>query len=327
MLYRFEFHCYSRQFKQPLKTSHGIWERREGIILCLTNEQGNKGWGEIAPLSWFGSETLSQAFAFCQQLPQIMTAETIENIPDKLPACQFGFESALEAVNSAEKNDEIRENKLKFCQLLPTGDLALNTWKSLWQQDHQTFKWKIGVDSISEEIKTFKALTSAMVETVTTQSIFLRLDANAGLNWEQANQWLQACDRITEKYTNIVRIEFLEQPLPITQFPQLLKLCDRYSTPIALDESVANLSQLQNCYQQGWRSIFVIKPSIFGSPKKLREFCAENQIEAVFSSVFETEIGRKAALKLATELSTSNYALGFGINHWFSENESQFLIQ
>ncbi len=327
MVYRFEFRCYSRQFKQPVKTSHGIWERREGIILCLTHEQGKKGWGEIAPLSLFGSETLSQALEFCQQLPQIILAENIGNIPDKFPACQFGFESALDAINSAENFSEFSEKKLKFCQLLPGGDAALKSWKSLWQQDHQTFKLKIGINSISEEIKAFEALTSAMVETITNQSIFLRLDANGGLSWEQANQWLQACDRIMEKFANILRIEFLEQPLPVTQFPELLKLCDRYSTPIALDESVANLSQLQNCYQQGWRSIFVIKPSIVGSPKKLREFCKVNKIEAVFSSVFETEIGRKAALKLATELSNSNYALGFGINHWFTENESQFLIQ
>jgi len=44
-----------------------------------------------------------------------------------------------------------------------------------------------------------------------------------------------------------------------------------------------------------------------------------------FSSVFETAIGRQAALKLAVELSSHNKAIGFGINHWFDEDDEVWL--
>jgi O-succinylbenzoate synthase len=98
----------------------------------------------------------------------------------------------------------------------------------------------------------------------------------------------------------------------------MLELSNYYSTKIALDESVATLQQLENCYQQGWRSIFVIKPGIVGSPSRLRKFCQQHQIDVVFSSVFETAIGRQAALKLAAELSSNHRAVGFGINHYFT---------
>jgi len=47
----------------------------------------------------------------------------------------------------------------------------------------------------------------------------------------------------------------------------------------------------------------VIKAAIAGSPSRLRQFCREHEIDAVFSSVFETAIGTQAALKLAVELS------------------------
>ncbi|NEP41728.1 MAG: o-succinylbenzoate synthase, partial [Okeania sp. SIO2H7] len=43
-----------------------------------------------------------------------------------------------------------------------------------------------------------------------------------------------------------------------------------------------------------------------------------------FSSVFETKIGRKSALQLATELQPNilkSRAFGFGITHWFDEQE------
>jgi len=335
MVYQFKFSPYCRSFKQPLKTHHGIWEKREGIIIQLTDEQGKKGDGEIAPLSWFGSETLGQALEFCQQLPQTLTLEDVLNIPDKLPACQFGFESALDEINALPKTRFLRETgflsqgfdyisktgflkELKFSGLLPSGNAALPVFQTLFNQGFRTFKWKIAVHPISDELDMFKQLTELILETIISETkqpevVNLRLDANGGLNWEEANKWLSVCDEIK---SDLLKIEYLEQPLSVEQFAEMLALNKQYSTTIALDESVATLSQIRDGYQRGWRGIFVIKPCIVGSPRKLRKLCRENQIDAVFSSVFETAVGRRAALNLAAELSISNRAVGFGVEHW-----------
>ena len=117
----------------------------------------------------------------------------------------------------------------------------------------------------------------------------------------------------------------MEQPLSVDHFPEMLELSTNHTTEIALDESVATLNQLATCYQQGWREIFVIKPGIVGSPSRLRQFCQQHKIDAVFSSVFETAIGRQAALQLAAELSQRNRAVGFGINHFFVQEEDTWL--
>jgi len=196
--------------------------------------------------------------------------------------------------------------------LLPAGKAALQAWQTLWNQGYRTFKWKIGVYPMPDEIEIFHALTQTL-----PASAKLRLDANGGLSYEDANYWLWTCDRRLP-----VEIEFIEQPLPVEQFEGMQELSYCYATPIALDESVATLQQLEACYQQGWRGIFVIKAAIAGSPKRLRQFCHEHKIDAVFSSVFETTVGRKAALKLAAELSPQNRAAGFGINHWLDEDET-----
>jgi O-succinylbenzoate synthase len=128
------------------------------------------------------------------------------------------------------------------------------------------------------------------------------------------------------------KIEFLEQPLPPEQFDAMLEMSDRYSTPIALDESVATVNQLEDCYQRGWRGIFVIKAAIAGSPKRLRQFCQEREIDMVFSSVFESAIAKQAALQLAAELARRDAesglylrAVGFGVNHWFDEDDGTWL--
>ena len=329
--YRFEFRPYQRRFLRSLTTNHGKWDIREGIILRLTDESGKVGWGEIAPISWFGSETLEQALDFCRQLPAEITDEIILSIPDELPACQFGFESAWEmgsrgageqgSKGAEEKNLNLSSalHSFSYSGLLPAGEAALNQWETLWQQGYRTFKWKIGVDAIADELEIFESLIQTL-----PASTKLRLDANGGLSYEEANLWLRTCDNLKANAEVPIEIEFIEQPLPIEQFQQMLELSMSYETAIALDESVATLKQLAACHQQGWRGIFVIKPGIVGSPSRLKKFCHQHQIDTVFSSVFETAIARLAALQLAVELSQNNRAIGFGIDHFFEQEETWF---
>ncbi|MBD2455516.1 o-succinylbenzoate synthase [Nostoc sp. FACHB-87] len=324
----FTFRPYQRKFARPLTTHHGVWDMREGIILRLVDEVGNVGWGEIAPISWFASETLEQALDFCRQLPKEITSETIFAIPDDLPACQFGFESAFEGVGSGKGGRMVKKSfpphsphsphplpireKFGCSGLLAAGEVALQQWQKLWEEGYRTFKWKIGVDAIATELAIFDNLCRSL-----PASAKLRLDANGGLSYEEAELWLETCDKIQGEVT--AEIEFLEQPLPVKDLAGMLELSKFYRTAIALDESVATLQQLLSCYQQGWRGIFVLKPGIIGSPSKLRQFCQQHEIDAVFSSVFETVIGRQAALNLAAELSRKNRAVGFGVDHFFAQ--------
>jgi len=318
MIYQFSFRYFSQKFTNPIITNHGLWEIRESVIIRLMNQENHVTWGEISPISWFGSETIEQALDFCRQLPKTITKEIIFTIPDHLPACQFAFESSNDAggfrLYSRDFQWPDANLDLTYSGLLSAGKLALNQWNSLWEQGYKTFKWKIAVDDINRELEIFDLLISSL-----PNSAKLRLDANGGLSYQQAELWLKNCDQFLPK------IEFIEQPLPADKFTEMRELSNLYSTPIALDESIANLQQLESCFQQGWGGIFVIKPAIVGSPFRLKEFCKKHQIDVVFSSVFETEIGRQAALQLAAELSTNNRAVGFGINHLFKEHEANWL--
>lgn len=331
MDYCFEFRPYQLPFSQPLTTNHGVWNLREGIIIRLTDDLGNTSYGEIAPIPWFGSETLGEALEFCQQLPSRISHEEIWGICDRLPATQFGFGSAWEGLG----NPEITPNPLTkgaleiippfvrgargvpLSYLLPTGITALESWQTPWQQGYRTFKWKIGVAPLHQELDQLQQLVNLL-----PSGAKLRLDANGGLNLESAKLWLQECDR---------KIEFLEQPLPVDSFRDLLALADKYETSIALDESVATLGQLKSCYAQGWRGIFVIKPSIIGYGDRLRKFlqdhCQNHPIDVVFSSSLETAIGRNLALKLALELNNPQRALGFGVDRWLDIDQETLIQQ
>lgn len=311
MQYNFSFYSYKRHFCQPLKTSHGVWEVREGIIICLSDNSGNLGFGEIAPLPWFGSESLTQALKFCQGLCGKFSE--VEAIPSDLPCCQFAFESALNTLSPSPPLP-LSPSLPLYSYLLPAGEDVLVKWRDIWDNGGRTFKWKIGVNQIDKEIKIFERLINLLPE-----GVKLRLDANGGLTVDNAIEWLKLCDRYPNK------IEFIEQPLSIKNFARMLDLSKRFSTAIALDESVSSLIQLEDCYRFGWRSIFVIKAAIVGSPSRLSQFIAENAIDVVFSSVFETSIGRNTVLNLAAKLNNPSRAVGFGVSHWFNEDEEEWL--
>jgi o-succinylbenzoate synthase len=304
-LAQLELRSYRRPFRQPLRTHYGLWSLREGILLRLTDAEGRVGWGEIAPIVEFGTESMGQAVQFCRSLNQV-TADLIEQIPLELPACRFGLESAWESLMAGLTTVEASRPSYAYSHLLPTGANALLSWQPLWHTGVRTFKWKIGVAPLNEELNLLEHLITALPD-----EACLRLDANGGLSYEAADQWLQVCDRYA--------IEFLEQPLPPDQVDRMLELAERYTTPIALDESVTTVEQLEACYRQGWRSIFVIKAAIAGSPARLRNLCQTHELDVVWSSAFEAAIARNYILNcLIPSVPASNRAIGFGIKSWFS---------
>ena len=103
------------------------------------------------------------------------------------------------------------------------------------------------------------------------------------------------------------------------EFSVMLALSRHYQTRIALDESVATLSQLEAVYRQGWPSLAVIKPAIVGDPSAICDCCVRYGIDPVVSSVFETPIGLQGALGVVQELGSSR-ALGFGTTGYFEDD-------
>lgn len=311
-MYFWQFRVYQRPLLRPLQTHHRLWQIREGIIIRLEAEDGRIGWGEIAPLPEFGSETLSAAILFCQSLENPLSINSIFSIPEQFPACQFAFESALEDLSIENQSIELEPKNYSY--LLPTGAAVFPCLDDILAANQtNTYKWKIGVNSLKQELNLFEKLITRL-----PREIKLRLDANGGLSITDSRIWLKIADE-----SKI--IEFIEQPLPPSQWLEMLQLSQDFTTGIALDESVANLRQIEECYQQGWRGIFVIKPAITGSIQGLRNLWGKYPLDLVFSSVLETNIGRKSALRLAQEYPSKERALGFGVQQWFNNSDPDWL--
>ncbi|MEA5418858.1 o-succinylbenzoate synthase [Spirulina sp. CCNP1310] len=297
-----QYQPYTIPFRFPLHTAHGRWTVREGAIATLWDDSGQRGQGEIAPVPWFGSETLGEAIALLQTLPPQLTPEAIAAIPDRYPATQFALESAWLALQTHPP--EIALQPEQIAHLLPTGPAALTT---PIPPQTQTVKWKIGLTAVTEEIRWFRQLCTQL-----PPGVQIRLDANGSLTPDGLARWLEAAQTTG-------RVELIEQPLKPDCIEDLLTWQARSPLPLALDESVAQIAQLEQWQAWGWRGVYVVKGAIAGFPSRLRQICQGQNLDIIYSSVFETAVGRQNGLQLAQDIHNGDRALGFGTVGWLAD--------
>lgn len=278
---------------------------REGIIVRLEDAAGSTGFGEIAPLEGFGTESMAEALEYCTSLGERADGAVLSEIPQNLSCCVFGLQSALEMLNDVGASPG--GCMVEICALLPAGTQALKTLDSLAEQGFRAFKWKIGIGNISFEQDLFREIVRAL-----PQGSRLRLDGNGRFALSEAESWLCLCDEF--------RVEFFEQPLSPEHFNDLLKLARDFRTPIALDESAAGLESLKKAVEENWPGLLVVKPAIMGSPAAFRKWRPSCACPLVFSSAFETAIGYQAGLRLAAEAGSPGYTSGFGIGGFFPDD-------
>jgi O-succinylbenzoate synthase len=296
---------YRRRFIKPLVTAHGPWTWREGAIVRLTDGRGGATFGELAPVPWFGTETLEAAIAALE--PFIKTGVdrgAIAAMPDHLPACRFALGMAIAQVPKLPLGESPPIGPERVAGLLPAGAGAIAQLPVLWERGHRTVKWKIGVDDPATELAIFGQILDQL-----PAGGRLRLDANGALDEAMARRWLATCDRAGDS------VEFLEQPLPPGQELAMGRLAAEFGTAIALDESVATVGQLRRCHDRGWGGPMVIKPAIAGDPLELVQLIRDRALDVVLSSVFETAVGLGAIVAIADQL-PSDRALGLGTADW-----------
>jgi O-succinylbenzoate synthase len=76
-------HFYIRRFLYPLETGHGVWKAREGILIKLESEKGT-GFGEVAPIPFFKTETIDQAQVFLNSMGKVVDLGDLQ-IPETFP--------------------------------------------------------------------------------------------------------------------------------------------------------------------------------------------------------------------------------------------------
>ena len=284
---------YRRRFRKPLQTAHGEWALREGFLLRVESEAG-VGYGEVAPIPEFGSETVGQAAEFLQRLVRDPGLE----LPRGLPCCAFALSAALMQI--PEGRPPCRPRVYDVSALLPAGTAAVRQAREKIDLGHQNLKWKIGVEPIAKELVTCRSLLESL-----PTGVKLRLDANASLSCDDFERWLELLAAFPEQ------VDYLEQPLPCGHEASMARYMESSGVSIALDESLNAAVGASFLSVGAWAGPLVVKAPLMGDIASLRELLRPVAGQVVLSSVFEAGVGLENALSLADTLPEMSRPIGF----------------
>jgi O-succinylbenzoate synthase len=326
MRFLFAHRRYALPFRAPVRTAHGPWALREGLIVRVTDATGAVGYGEIAPVPRFGTETIDETVAALQALGGQVDESQIAALPAQLSCTRHGLRSALAGCRagspavsvpavslSNRSNPAVPELKgpssLPVAALLPAGREALTAVAAKAERGFRVFKWKVGVGDNDEELGLLDDLLARL-----PSGARLRLDANGAWDRRRAERWLERCAERP--------IEFVEQPVAPTirgADDLLLGLAGDFPTPLALDESLVHDGDVERWLAVGWPGLFVVKPALLADPAAVVAQLAQAKAKVVFSSALETAVGAQAALQLAFAWTGERRALGFGVYPLFAD--------
>jgi O-succinylbenzoate synthase len=301
--YRLSHRRYRLPLLHAVNTAHGAWTEREGIIVRLEDPTGRVGFGEVAPIPWFGTETLAEAQEALAKLGDAVEPAAFHLVDERLGCLRFAMATALGAADDGT----VGTSRMPVAALLPAGRAALMAVKQMLEEGYVACKWKVGVGDVADEWAMLDDLLAGL-----PGHVKLRLDANGAWSARQAARWLERCAERP--------IEFVEQPVPPQNVDALMGLAADYPTTLALDESVTGLPSLRVWLERGWPGVVVVKPALAGVPASVLELLAKHQADVVFSSACETAVGRRAALQMAFQFKgVRPRALGFGVTPLFKD--------
>lgn len=301
----FEFKAYRRFFTKAYQTASDSMRTRSGILIRLSDEEGNVGFGEAAPIESFGTEPFVSALSACSSLKGEFEYESVIGGLSGYPCVRFGVEFALSMMDRGDDFSAAR-SPWPVCGLV--RDVAnMEAVEACLEAGYRCLKFKIGMRDFAEERRALDRVFGLV-----GGEIGIRLDANGGLELGEARNWLE--------YLGEMPVEFLEQPLMRGEEDTMRRLSMDYPTRLALDESIASVDDLNRCRDQHWEGLYVIKPSLSGQYLELIESLKEGDpASLVFSSSLETMVGASAALSVAIEVGDGENALGFGVDSLFGD--------
>ena len=337
-MWKIEHRRYRLPFLHTVRTAHGAWAEREGILIRAARveaggrEAGAAGWGEVAPIAWFGSETLEEAEAALAGLEG--RAERVEDalarVPVECGCVRAGLAAAL-GDGGRRAEDGERGAGVKFLPvagLLPAGRAALAAVEPKLELGFRVFKWKVGVEAAADEWAILDDLLGRLPE-----GAKLRLDANGAWDRRTAERWMErAAERPVEYVEQPCFAEASQGAAHVRKVEDVLRgLAEDYPTPIALDESLGGAGDVARWLAADWRGVWVLKPALLGEPGPVLAALAKARADVVFGSALETRVGAQAALRLAFGWAEARAAegekrkpraLGFGVWPLFAETRA-----
>ncbi len=241
---KLRFHPFTLHLQHTFAISHGKRDTQQTLVVELT-DGSQRGFGEAAAISYYGV-TVDDMMAALEKIR---------------PMIEAGGALAPEALWE-QCAPHLQHNPFALCALdMAMHDLwgkkmGLPLYK-LWELD-PTFtpltNYTIGIDSVENMVKKMQAFpwplykiklgTNEDLKIVRelrshTDALF-RIDANGAWSVEETLRNVRSLREL--------RVEFIEQPLPASDWEGMKRLHKKTTLPLIADESCIGEADIQRCY-------------------------------------------------------------------------------
>jgi o-succinylbenzoate synthase len=289
---------------RPWVTGRGRWNERCGMLLCLEDEAGLRGYGDCAPWSEFGTEDPEVSHHQLQRLARECRGRDLSDLLREstqwreTPAARCTVESAVLDLESRrlgrpladwldpEADREVAVN----AALGALNDGLPARAEAAMAAGYRVLKVKLDGEP-GEALARLRELSSGLVPGAS-----LRLDVNGMWDPETALRMVTALAAL--------RVESVEEPLNVWDPFLLRQLQELAPFPVALDESLAG-RDLEGFLEQCTVNRLVLKPMALGGMRRCldvaRRAYGEGR-EVVVTTTVDSGVGIRTALHLAAAL-------------------------
>lgn len=284
-------------------TSPTAWDRRARVqrdgLLVRMSSGDDSGWGDIAPLPGFSTESLTEAQAQAETLASEILKSPLRtldlNAVEIPPSVRFGFELALCNLNTATRKQSPQEaSAVACCGLIGhQKNQQIRLAHSLVNSGYRAVKLKVGRQSLEEDLNTVHTICEKYPE------LKVRIDANRSWSIKTTEKFVRA--------TQNLRLDYLEEPLrDKTELPELAR---NSNIPIALDETLREQDAEKYLKVADVR---VLKPTLAGgiytTLAHIEQAIQENA-RCIISSSYESGVGMLGLIELARKLPEETHGL------------------
>lgn len=294
------------KMKAPFTTSFGTFYDKEFLLLEVTDEQGNKGWGESVAFDapWYNEETYKTNWIVLEDFLIPLVKDQDINHPDEIN----------------ELFAPIRKNNMA------KSTLEGAVWDLYAKRTNQTLASALGGDKKQIEVGISIGIQNSVDELLALIDEYVnegykRIKVKIKPGWDvdvirairerfpdvplmaDANSAYRLEDVDLLKQLDEFNLTMIEQPLASDDIIDHATLQKQLKTPICLDESIHSLEDARKAIELGSCGIINIKIGRVGGlteSKKIHDYCQSKRIPVWCGGMLESGIGRAHNVALTT---------------------------
>ena len=310
-------------FKQPAGTSRGVYTERKSWFVTV-RDGDRRGVGECAPLPDLSCDARADYAEvlrrFCDEVEQ--TGEIPYEAMRDYPSMLFGLETAM--LN-------LREGCRLFDTAFARGEVGIPINGLVWmgsydemlqrmeqklEQGFRCVKLKIGAIDFEQEVD----LVRRIRDRFSWHEVEIRLDANGGFSYD--DDVLYKLELLSQYAQSI------EQPIKAGQWAYMARLCRESPLPIALDEELIGVNDLEQKAQllNIIKPVYIVlKPSLHGGMAGCREWietARQHDVGSWITSALESNVGLNAIAQFCSSVYGDHITMpqGLGTGQLFTDN-------